>query len=52
LINLLFTNFGKGNYLLGFVSIVLMVLAGFVVNEGMQAINKFKTLKTQVKEER
>jgi len=44
LINLLFTNFSKGNYLLGFVSIVLMVLAGFVVNEGIQAINKFKTI--------
>jgi len=50
LINLLFTNFGKGNYLLGSISIVLIILAGFVVNEGMQAINKFKTLKTQAKE--
>jgi carbon starvation protein len=50
LINLLFTNFGKGNYLLGCVSIVLIILAGFVVNEGMQAINRFKTLKTQAKE--
>jgi len=50
LINLLFTNFAKGNYLLGSVSTVLIILAGFVVVEGMQAINKFKTLKTQVKE--
>ena len=50
LINLLFTNFSKGNYLLGCISIVLIILAGFVVNEGMQAINKFKTLKTQAKE--
>jgi len=49
LFNLLFTNFSKGNYLLGFVGIVLIILAGFVVNEGMQAINKFKTLKTQAK---
>ncbi len=50
LINLLFTNFAKGNYLLGSVSTVLIILAGFVVVEGVQAINKFKTLKTQVKE--
>jgi len=50
LINLLFTNFAKGNYLLGSVSTVLIILAGFVVVEGMKAINKFKTLKTQVKE--
>jgi carbon starvation protein len=43
LLNMIFTNFGKGNYLLGFVSVVLLILAGFVVNEGMQAINRFKT---------
>jgi len=43
LINMIFTNFGKGNYLLGSVSVVLLILAGFVVNEGMQAINRFKT---------
>jgi len=49
LINLLFTNFGKGNYLLGCVAIILIILAGFVVNEGVKAINKFKTLKTQAK---
>lgn len=49
LINLLFTNFSKGNYLLGCISIVLIILAGFVVNEGVQAINRLKTLKTQVK---
>jgi len=48
--SLLFTNFGKGNYLLGSLSIVLIILAGFVVIEGIQAINKFKTLKTQAKE--
>jgi len=52
LINLLFTNFSKGNYLLGFIGVVLIILAGFVVNEGMQAINRFKTIKTQVKEEK
>jgi len=43
LINMIFTNFGKGSYLLGSVSVVLLILAGFVVNEGMQAINRFKT---------
>ncbi len=45
LINLLFTNFGKGNYLLGSVSIVLMILAGFVVVEGIEAIGKLKAKK-------
>ncbi|MCK5767296.1 MAG: carbon starvation protein A [Candidatus Atribacteria bacterium] len=45
LINLLFTNFSKGNYLLGFVGIILIILAGFVVNEGIQAINRFKSSK-------
>ena len=45
LLNMLFTNFGKGNYLLGSVSIVLIVLAGFVVSEGIQAINRFKSSK-------
>jgi len=43
LITMVFQNFTKGNYLLGVVSLVLLVLAGFVINEGMQAINRFKT---------
>jgi len=43
LITMVFQNFGKGNYLLGCVSLVLLILAGFVINEGMKAINKFKT---------
>jgi carbon starvation protein len=41
---MIFTNFGKGNYLLGCVAVVLLILAGFVMNEGIQAINKFKTM--------
>ena len=44
LITMVFQYFAKGNYLLGSVSVVLLILAGFVVNEGMQAINKFKTI--------
>lgn len=44
LITMIFQNFGKGNYLLGSLSVVLLVLAGFVANEGIQAINKFKTI--------
>ncbi|MBU1036012.1 carbon starvation protein A [bacterium] len=43
LITMVFQNFAKGNYLLGCVSVVLLILAGFVINEGMQAINRFKT---------
>ena len=43
LITMVFQNFAKANYLLGGMSLVLLVLAGFVINEGMQAINKFKT---------
>jgi carbon starvation protein len=53
LLNMLFTNFGKGNYLLGVISLVLIVLAGFVVNEGIQAINRFRekaNLQTQTSE--
>jgi carbon starvation protein len=50
LITMVFQNFAKANYLLGFVSIILLILAGFVINEGIQAISKFKTLKTNVKE--
>ena len=42
LITMVFKNFAKGNYLLGCVSVVLVILAGFVINEGMQAINRFK----------
>ncbi|GAI26716.1 unnamed protein product, partial [marine sediment metagenome] len=42
LITMIFQNFAKGNYLLGCVSVVLLILAGFVVNEGMKAISKFK----------
>ena len=44
LITMVFQNFAKGNYLLGVVSLVLLVLAGFVINEGIKAINKFKTM--------
>ncbi|HZK41046.1 MAG TPA: carbon starvation protein A [Atribacterota bacterium] len=44
LITMVFQNFAKGNYLLGCVSVVLLILAGFVANEGIQAINKFKTI--------
>ncbi len=43
LITMVFQNFAKGNYLLGSVSLVLLILAGFVINEGMKAVNKFKT---------
>ncbi len=50
LITMVFQNFAKANYLLGFVSIILLILAGFVINEGIQAISKFKTLKTNLKE--
>jgi len=42
LINLVFTNFGKGNMLLGSISVLLLILAAFVVYEGFQAINRFK----------
>lgn len=44
LITMIFQNFAKGNYLLGCLSVVLLILAGFVANEGIQAINKFKTI--------
>jgi len=43
LLTMVFQNFAKGNYLLAFTSLVLLILAGFVINEGMKAINKFKT---------
>jgi len=43
LLTMVFQNFAKGNYLLGIVSLVLLILAGFVINEGMKSINKFKT---------
>jgi carbon starvation protein len=42
LINLVFTNFGKGNILLGSVSVLLLILASFVVYRGFQALGKFK----------
>ena len=42
LINLVFTNFGKGNFLLGIVSVLLLILASFVVYGGFQAMGKFK----------
>ena len=42
LINLVFTNFGKGNVLLGVISVLLLILAAFVVYEGFQSINRFK----------
>jgi len=42
LINLVFTNFGKGNMLLGSVSVLLLILGSFVVIGGFQALNKFK----------
>jgi len=44
LITMVFQNFAKGNYLLGGMSLVLLILAGFVINEGMKAIKKFKTM--------
>lgn len=44
LITMVFQNFAKANYLLGGMSLVLLVLAGFVINEGMKAIKKFKTM--------
>ena len=49
LITMIFQNFAKGNYLLGCVSVVLLILAGFVVNEGVQAINRFKTKPAETK---
>jgi carbon starvation protein len=42
LINLVFTNFGKGNVLLGSISILLLILASFVVYNGFQALSKFR----------
>lgn len=41
LINLVFTNFGKGNVLLGVIAILLLILASFVVYEGYQAMGRF-----------
>ncbi|MFW6149435.1 MAG: carbon starvation protein A, partial [Atribacterota bacterium] len=45
LINLVFTNFGKGNILLGSIAILLLILASFVVYEGLKALSKFKEIK-------
>jgi carbon starvation protein len=42
LINLVFTNFGKGNILLGSICILLLILASFVVYNGFQALSKFR----------
>ena len=42
LINLVFTNFGKGNILLGSIAILLLILASFVAYEGFQALGRFK----------
>ena len=44
LLTMVFRNFAKGNYLLGVTSLILLVLAGFIINEGMKAINKFKSM--------
>ena len=49
LLTMVFQNFAKGNYLLGGMSLVLLILAGFVINEGMRAINKFKTMSAKAK---
>jgi len=49
LITMVFQNFAKGNYLLSVTSLVLLILAGFVINEGMKAINKFKTMSAKAK---
>jgi len=49
LLTMVFQNFAKGNYLLGGMSLVLLILAGFVINEGMKAINKFKTMAVKAK---
>ena len=48
LLTMVFQNFAKGNYLLAVTSLVLLILAGFVINEGMKAINKFKTTSAKV----
>ncbi len=42
LINLVFTNFGKGNMLLGSVSVLLLILASFVVIGGFRALSQFR----------
>lgn len=42
LINLVFTNFGKGNILLGSISILLLILASFVVYNGFKALGRLK----------
>jgi len=47
LITMVFQNFAKANYLLGFISIILIILAGFVVNEGIQTLKKLPAQKTK-----
>jgi len=42
LINLVFTNFGKGDILLGTICILLLILASFVVYNGFQALSKLR----------
>ena len=42
LINLVFTNFGKKNYTLGTLSVLLLVLASFVVYNGFLALGEIK----------
>lgn len=51
LINLVFTNFGKANYLLGTLSVLLLILASFVVYNGFLALGKIKDKIAAVKAE-
>ena len=50
LINLVFTNFGKKNYLLGSISILLLILASFVVYNGFKALGKLQEKIAAVKD--
>ena len=49
LLFMVFQNFGAGNYLLGVTSVILLILAGFVINEGIKALQKFKTAEVKSK---
>lgn len=51
LINLVFTNFGKKNYLLGSISILLLILASFVVINGFKALGKLQEKIAAVRDE-
>ena len=42
LVNLVFTNFGKANYIMGTLSVLLLILASFVVYSGFSALGKIK----------